>query len=62
MSLPFAKEQAQRIADPLPATATWGDLMQEISCRDIIEKGLSDSTAGRTKDVREIRARYGLPE
>ena len=26
----------------------------------IIEKGLEDSKAGRTKDVREVRAKYGL--
>jgi hypothetical protein len=28
----------------------------------VIEEGLADSKAGRTKDVREIREKYGLPE
>lgn len=62
MCLPFTKEQAHRIIDQLPPTATWDDLMHAIYDRDVIEKGISDSNAGRTRDVREIRARYGLPE
>ena len=30
--------------------------------REIIERGLADSNAGLTKDVSEIRAKYGLYE
>jgi hypothetical protein len=40
---------------------TWDDLMHEIYVRESIERGLADSKAGRTKDVREVRAKYGLP-
>jgi len=29
--------------------------------RKVIEKGLEDSNAGRTKDVKEVREKYGLP-
>jgi hypothetical protein len=58
----LSKEQAHRIVDQLPPEATWEDLMREIYVREVIEKGLADSHAGRTKDVREIRARYGLSE
>ena len=46
--------------DQLPADATWEDLMREIYVRAAIEKGLEDSRSGRTKEVSEIRAKYGL--
>jgi hypothetical protein len=46
----------------LPPDATWDDLMHEIYVREGIEKSLEDSKAGRTKDVAEIRKKYGLPE
>jgi hypothetical protein len=36
--------------------------MREIYVRPAIEKGLEDSRSGRTKDVSEIRAKYGLTE
>jgi hypothetical protein len=36
--------------------------MQEIYVREAIEKGLADSKEGWTTDVREVRAKYGLPE
>lgn len=29
--------------------------------RKAIEKGLDDSNAGRTKDVKTVRKKYGLP-
>lgn len=34
--------------------------MREIYVRSVIEQGVLDSVAGRTMDVREIRAKYGL--
>jgi hypothetical protein len=62
MSALVSKEDAHRIVDQLPANATWDDLMREIYVREAIEKGLSDSYAGRTKDVSEIRSKFNLPE
>jgi hypothetical protein len=56
------KEEAHRIIDRMPADATWDDLMHEIYVREVIERGLADSKAGRTKDVSEISAKYDLPE
>lgn len=56
------KEAAHRLIDRLPGNATWDDLMHEIYVREAIERGLADSKAGRTKDVRDVRAKYGLPE
>jgi predicted transcriptional regulator len=62
MSEVIRKEDAHRLIDRLPPNATWDDLMHEIYVRDTIEKGMADSKAGRTKDVSEIRKKYGLPE
>jgi predicted transcriptional regulator len=45
----------------MPQQATWDDLMHEIYVREAIERGLADSKTGRTKDVKEVRAKYGLP-
>ncbi|MDT3778529.1 hypothetical protein PJI16_13265 [Nitrospira sp. MA-1] len=62
MSNVVRKEDAHKLVDRLPPNATWDDLMHEIYVREAIEKGLDDSRAGRTKDVSEIRKKYGLPE
>jgi len=62
MSTIISKEEAHKLIDQLTANATWDDLMHEIYVREAIEKGLEDSKAGRTKDVAEIRKKYGLPE
>ncbi|MDE0032686.1 MAG: hypothetical protein OXU75_06090 [Deltaproteobacteria bacterium] len=55
------REEAQRLIEKLPANATWDDLMYEIYVRQAIEAGLADSDAGRTLDVKEVRAKFGLP-
>ena len=62
MSTIMAKDEAHRLVERMPQGATWDDLMHEIYVRQAVEKGLADSRAGRTADVREVRARYGLPE
>jgi len=62
MTKSLAKEEAHRLVDNLPDSATWDDLIHEIYVRQVIERGLADSDAGRTKDVREIRNKHGLPE
>jgi hypothetical protein len=56
------KEEAHKIIDRLPAGATWDDLVHEIYVREVIEMGLVDSKENRTKDVKELRAKYGLSE
>jgi hypothetical protein len=58
----MAKEQAHYLVDKMPENSTWDDLIHEIYVRQVIEEGLADSMAGRTKDVKEIREKYGLPE
>jgi hypothetical protein len=57
----MTKEQAHKLVDQMPAQATWDDLMREIYVRQVVEQGLTDSKAGRTKSVNEVRAKYGLP-
>ena len=56
------KEDAHKLIDQMPSKATWDDLMHEIYVRKTIEKGMADSKAGRTRDVKEVRAKYGLAE
>ena len=62
MSTVMEKEEAHKLIDQMPPNATWDDLMSEIYVREAIERGLADSKTGRTKDVKEVRAKYGLPE
>ncbi len=62
MATVMDKEEAHRLVERMPRNATWDDLMHEIYVREAIDRGLADSSAGRTKDVREVRAKYGLPE
>ena len=54
------KQEAHRLVDSLPQDASWDDLMYEIYVRQAIEAGLEDSEAGRTVDVKDVRARFGL--
>jgi predicted transcriptional regulator len=50
------------LIDRMPSNATWDDLMREIYVREVIESGLADSNEGRTRDMKEVRAKYGLTE
>lgn len=54
------KQDAHRLIDQMPQNSTWDDLMHEIYVRESIERGLADSQAGRTRDVKDIRSKYGL--
>jgi predicted transcriptional regulator len=60
MSSSNVTQEARRLIDKLLEHATWDDLMDEISVRQAIEAGLADSAAGRTLDVKEVRAKFGL--
>jgi predicted transcriptional regulator len=54
------KDQARELVDRLPENSTWDDLMHEIYVRQAIDAGLADSQAGRTVDVEDVRAEFGL--
>ena len=60
MSTSNIKEEARRLLDNLPEDLTWDDLMHEIYVRQSIEAGLEDAKAGKTIEVGEVRARFGL--
>ncbi len=62
MAEPMRKDEAHELVNRMPENATWDDLIDEIYVRQVIERGLADSQAGRTTDVDEIRHRHGLPE
>jgi predicted transcriptional regulator len=54
------KQEAIHILENLPNNATWDDLMYKIYVRQSIEAGLADSNSGRTVDVKDVRAKFGL--
>jgi len=54
------KDEARRLVEDLPDDASWDDLMYKIYVRQAIEAGLEDSAAGRTVDVKDVRAQFGL--
>ncbi|RLJ17269.1 hypothetical protein DJ030_14520 [bacterium endosymbiont of Escarpia laminata] len=56
------KKDAHRLVDQLPENATWADLKYAINVFEVIERGLEESNAGRTKDVKNIRRKYQIPE
>jgi hypothetical protein len=60
MQLVDVKEEAYYLLKQLPNNATWDDLMYKIYVRQAIEAGLKDSKAGRTIDVKDVRANFGL--
>jgi DNA-binding transcriptional regulator YiaG len=54
------KTEARELIEDLPEDASWDELMHRIYVRQTIEKGLEDSRAGRTVDVKEVRRKFGL--
>ena len=62
METVMEKEEAHRIIERMPPNVTWDDLIYAISVREAVERGLADSEDCRTKDVRDVRAGYGLSE
>ena len=58
MQLIDVKEEAHHLLEKLPENATWDDLMYKIYVRQAIEAGLADSDAGRTIDVKDVRAKF----
>ena len=54
------KEEARKLIDRLPESATWDDVEYEIYVRRAIESGLADSDAGAVETTDEIRKSFGL--
>ena len=49
-------EEAHKLVDRLPESASWKALMREIYVRGTIKQGLADGRADRTTSMREVRA------
>lgn len=62
MPMVLQKDEAHKLIDRKPPNATWDDLMSGIYVHEVIERGLADSNEDRTRDVKEVRAKYGLTE
>lgn len=56
-----AKEEARKLLDKIPETATWDDIMYEFYVRQKIETALADVEAGRVVSQEEIEAEF-LPK
>ncbi len=56
------KQQARELVDSLPDDATWEDVLERISMRRAIERGLLDARAGRTMTTDELLERLDLDE
>ena len=56
------KENAHKLIDSLPSSATWDDVMYRIYVRQSIESGLKDVERGNTTNVGEVRKKFGLSE
>jgi len=54
------KQEVYHLLEKLPENATWDDLMYKIYVRQAIEAGLEDSKVGRSIDVKDVRAKFGL--
>jgi hypothetical protein len=59
---PSIKNEAKRIVDQLPETASWDDLIYRLYVRQSIEAGLKDADEDRVESVEQVRRSFGLPE
>jgi hypothetical protein len=61
MATTMTKDDARKLVEGLPERSTWDDLMHGVFVRQAIEAGLTDSRAGKTRDVADVRRKFGLP-
>lgn len=54
------KQEAHRLIDEMPDTATWNDLAEQVELILDIKAGLADSAAGRVTDNDSVRREFGL--
>jgi len=53
-----AKEEARKLLDKIPDSATRADIMYEFYVREKIEAALEDAEAGRVVPHEEVEARF----
>ncbi len=61
MAATSVKNEAKRLVENLPETASWDDLMYEVYVRQKIEEGIKAADEGRVLTHEEVRKRFGMP-
>ena len=61
MTATSVKNEAKRLVENLPETASWDDLMYEVYVRQKIEEGIKAADEGRVLTHEEVRKRFGMP-
>ena len=61
MTATSVKNEAKRLVENLPETASWDDLMYEVHVRQKIEEGIKAADEGRVLAHEEVRKRFGTP-
>ncbi len=54
------KEAVHELADKLSNTATWDEVIYEMTVRKEIDQGLADSEAGRLTAVDDVLKEFGI--
>lgn len=57
------KQEAHKLIDALPETATWGDLIEQARFHQAIEEGLAAADRGEfasEEDVRRVFRKWGV--
>lgn len=54
------KQEAHKLIDQLPESATWQDLAYRAAVRGDIDQGLADSAAGRVTPVEDVLKEFGF--
>ena len=56
-----AKEEAKKLLDKIPDTATWDDIMYEFYVRKKIESALEEAEAGKIVSHEEVKKEFLSP-
>lgn len=56
------KDEARRLIDALPDSATWEDVSRTVFERLLIEEGIADLDNGRVWTSDQIREKLGMPK
>ena len=56
------KQEAHKLIDQLPETASWDDLMHQAALRASVERGLADIEARRVIPVEALMKEFGVAE
>ncbi|MCU1307781.1 MAG: hypothetical protein JWN45_2476 [Acidobacteriaceae bacterium] len=54
----IAKEQAKKLLEQLPESATWDDIMYQLYVRAKITQGLKDIEQGKLVSHEEVKQRF----